>query len=96
MIKKTWDEFRATLASGAVSYNEIAEAKKYMFLKVYSDLFHDNFGLPLGSFDFRFHIGRDMTSKATNLRAFAHDGISEEKTKFALIRVDIILKLRKQ
>ena len=44
-IRKTWDEFRAALSSGTFSYDNIEEAKKCTFLKVYNDLFHDNFGI---------------------------------------------------
>ena len=52
--------------------------------------------LPLGSFDFCFHAGRDMTSKDPDLRTLAHDGISEEKTEFTFLLVGIIQKLWKQ
>ena len=52
--------------------------------------------LPLGSFDFCFHAGRDMTSKDPDLRTLAHDGISEKKTEFTLLLVAIIQKLWKQ
>lgn len=44
-IKRTWDEFRVALATGAFSCNEVDVAKNYTFLKVYNDLFHDNFGI---------------------------------------------------
>lgn len=44
-IRKTWDEFRAALSIGTFSYDNIEEAKKCTFLKVYNDLFHDNFGI---------------------------------------------------
>lgn len=44
-IRKTWDEFRTALSSGTFSYDNIEEAKKCTFLKVYNDLFHDNFGI---------------------------------------------------
>ena len=35
----------AALSSGTFSYDNIEEAKKCTFLKVYNDLFHDNFGI---------------------------------------------------
>lgn len=44
-IMKTWDEFRVALAIGTFSYDDIEKAKKCTFLKVYNDLFHDNFGI---------------------------------------------------
>ena len=33
-IRKTWDEFRECLATGAFSYDEIEKAKKQKFLMV--------------------------------------------------------------
>ena len=42
-IRKTWDEFRDALAMGNFSYDDIEKAKKCTFLKVYNDLFYDNF-----------------------------------------------------
>lgn len=44
-IRKTWDEFRDALAMGNFSYDDIEKAKKCTFLKVYNDLFYDNFGI---------------------------------------------------
>ena len=44
-IRKTWDEFRDALAMGNFSYDDIEKAKKCTFLKVYHDLFYDNFGI---------------------------------------------------
>lgn len=44
-IRKTWDEFRDALAMEKFSYNDIEKAKKCTFLKVYNDLFYDNFGI---------------------------------------------------
>lgn len=39
-IQRTWDEFRAALATGVFSYNELDAAKaKTTFLKVFDDLF---------------------------------------------------------
>ena len=44
-IRKTWDEFRDALAMENFSYDDIEKAKKCTFLKVYNDLFYDNFGI---------------------------------------------------
>ena len=44
-IRKTWDEFRDALTIGTFLYDDVEKAKKCTFLRVYNDLFHDNFGI---------------------------------------------------
>lgn len=44
-IKKTWVEFRAALAKGEISFDDVSKAKNYTFLKVYDDLFHQHSGI---------------------------------------------------
>ena len=44
-IRKTWDEFRAAIYSVTNTNDNIKQAKNRTFLKVYNDLFHDNFGI---------------------------------------------------
>lgn len=44
-IRKTWSEFRESLANKEFSYNEVERAKESTFLKVYDDLFHTHDGI---------------------------------------------------
>ena len=45
VIRKTWGEFRDALEKGLFSYDEVENAKKCTFLRVYDDLFNQNSGM---------------------------------------------------
>lgn len=45
IMRKTWGEFCQALAKGDFTFKDIENAKKYTFLKVYDDLFNQNWGL---------------------------------------------------
>lgn len=44
-IRKTWCEFRESLAKGEFTYEEIDRAKEQVFLKTYDDLFRQHSGI---------------------------------------------------
>ena len=44
-IRKTWCEFRESLAKGQFTYEEIDRAKEQVFLKTYDDLFRQHSGI---------------------------------------------------
>lgn len=44
-IRKTWTDFRNSLANGEFTYDEIEKAKKSTFLKTYDDLFNQHSGI---------------------------------------------------
>lgn len=52
--------------------------------------------LPLGSVDFSLHPGRDTLAEHPDLRAFAHQGVTEEQSKLALVRLGIVQELPEQ
>lgn len=52
-IRKTWDEFRECLATGAFSYDEIEKAKEQKFLMAYDDLFHKHSGIEQSTIVFK-------------------------------------------
>ena len=45
IIKEKWNEFREALAKGRFTYDQVDEAKKTTFLRVYEDLFNSNAGI---------------------------------------------------
>lgn len=45
IIKEKWNEFREALAKGSFTYDQVDEAKKTTFLRVYEDLFNSNAGI---------------------------------------------------